>query len=81
MLEFGVLIIIVVAIWKFSGTVDEVADVAEEAARSYTEDKLTDYALEREDRVKELNVEMEKRNITEFTSHDNYMKKLGYKSK
>jgi hypothetical protein len=81
MIELAVLIAIIVGLWKFSGSINEISDVAEEASRGFTEEKLTEYALEREDRVKELTKEMKERNISEFTSHEKYMTKLGYKSK
>jgi len=79
MIEALLFVVGLVLLWKGGGVLNEFFFTVEEQANGYSESKLTELALEREDRLKSLETEMTERNLERFTNHDEFMSKIGFK--
>jgi hypothetical protein len=83
MIELLVLIIGIVLVWKFSSIFDTAAKTTEAATQGWMEDVLKDSTLDRQDRVLEFREELkkyqEKYPDFKITSHEDFLKELGYK--
>jgi hypothetical protein len=79
MIEALLFVVGLVLLWKGGGVLNEFFFTVEEQANGYSEAKLTELALEREDRLKLLTDEMSERDLAKFTTHDEYMNKIGFR--
>lgn len=79
MVELILLILVVISIWKFSGTIDLTARTAEETTARWAEEVITDVAVERTEASKNLDKKLKDLGVTEIVTHSQYMAKLGIK--
>lgn len=79
MIELAILIIIIVALFKFNSTVNLYSRGAEDTTSNWLEDKLLENADERQDRIKEIKTLKEQHGIDKLATSEDVLKELGFK--
>lgn len=79
MIELAILIIIVVALFKFNSTVNLYSKGAQDTTSGWLEEQLKDNSFERQDRMKEIQNFKEENKITKLSTSEDVLKELGIK--
>lgn len=77
MVELIALILIVIALFKYSGTINKSAKVLEESTNAKVDPQLFEYAVQRQELARKVKKYKEENNIDEFTTDEELMKELG----
>ena len=83
MIELLLFVVGIVLVWKFSSIFDTAAKATEASTQGWMEDILKDSTIDRQDRVIEFRKELAKYQKAnpdfKITSHQDFLKELGYK--
>lgn len=83
MIELGVLLAIIVFLWKFSGSIDSTATATEQAVKVWGESVIKDAVIERQELVAEFNADVERLKEAnpdfEIKSSDEFLKDMKVK--
>lgn len=83
MIELGILLVIIVFLWKFSGSIDSTATATEESVKVWGESVIKDAVIERQELVAEFNEDIKRLKSTnpdfEIKSSDEFLKDMKVK--
>ena len=81
MIEFAFVIITIAFLIWFKDSIKTAADALEDSSKSYLEDVLVDNAIERQERVLEIQEYKATTGIETFSSHEDLLKAIAHKSR
>lgn len=79
MIELLLLIIGLVVIWKYSGSLNAGAIASEQAAKVWAEEIISESVIERQELIQQFEKQIQTKGITEIRSSDDFLKLMKVK--